>query len=241
MEFRDGGLVIWDVDGTLIPADLRWLRRAIGQSYGLAEEAVVFPETKVHGYTDESIVIDTAVASGISPVAAEEGVPRFYDSISAVMEQGRDELARVQPPYPGAVDSIAALHRQGLVQTVLTGNLRTAAEIKLGTLGLDTHLDLRIGGYGSDNRDRFQLPDVIAQRFSQIYGRPLRPKQTVVIGDAANDIACARYAGFWVAVVTHRASRDELASYEPDAILDGLDPGEVVSVVTSLLSRDDVP
>lgn len=241
MNSQDGGLVVWDVDGTLIPADLRWLRRSIAKTYQLGEAEVTFPAKKVHGYTDESIVVDAAIASGISASEAEEGIGRFHDNLAAVMQLGRGELARVQPPYPGAVQSIAELHRHGFTQTVLTGNLRSAAEIKLGTLGLDTHLDLRIGGYGSDDRDRFQLPDVIARRFAQTYGHPLVPKRTVVVGDAPNDIACARHAGFWVAVVTHRAERHELETYGPDAILDRLDPSEVVSVISSLLARNGLP
>src|SRR3954466_9341689 len=78
VEHRDAGLVIWDVDGTLIPADLRWLRRSIARTYGIDEAAVTFPEKKVHGYTDESIVIDTAISSGIASAEAEAGVPRFH-------------------------------------------------------------------------------------------------------------------------------------------------------------------
>ncbi|GAB1688758.1 HAD family hydrolase [Krasilnikovia sp. M28-CT-15] len=236
MELRDSGLVVWDVDGTLIPADLRWLRRSIAQTFGLAEAAIVFPETKVHGYTDESIVIDTAIASGVSRREAEGGVARFHEALATVMDEGRAELSLVQPPYPGAADSISALQLCGLRQTVLTGNLRLAAEIKLGTLGLDRHLDLRIGAFGSDDRDRFRLPRVIARRFARMYGYDLDASRTVVIGDAPNDIACARQARFSVVVVAHRANRDELAAFHPDAILDRLDPEKVVSAVRSLLN-----
>ncbi|RZU51409.1 phosphoglycolate phosphatase-like HAD superfamily hydrolase [Krasilnikovia cinnamomea] len=235
MELRDRGLVVWDVDGTLIPADLRWLRRSIAKAYGLAKADVTFPDRKVHGYTDESIVIDTAVASGVSPAEAEDGIGRFHDALTTVMTDGRDEMIRVQAPYPGAAESIAALHRSGYRQTVLTGNLRSAAEFKLGRLGLDHHLDLRIGAFGSDDRDRFRLPDVISHRFAQVCGTPLEARRTVVIGDAPNDIACARRAGFSVAVVTHRATREELAEYKPDAILSRLQANEVVSVIRSLL------
>jgi phosphoglycolate phosphatase len=229
------GLVIWDIDGTLIPADLRWLRRAIARTYQLAEADVVFPAKKVHGYTDESIVIDTAVNSGVSSADAEAGIPRFREGMKRIMVEGRDEFARVQPAYRGAVESIAALHRLGFVQTVLTGNLRSAAEIKLNANGLDEHLDLDIGGYGSDARDRFLLPGVVAQRYVAVYGDQLDPMRTVVIGDAPNDIACARHAGFRVAVVAHRASREELAGHEPDVILDSLEPTAVVEAVESLV------
>lgn len=235
MNAGGAGVVIWDVDGTLIPADLRWLRRAIARAYGIAESKVVFPDKKVHGYTDESIVVDTAIASGIDAARAEAGIPSFHDAIAAVMDEGREELGEVQPPYPGAAASIAALHRDGFVQTVLTGNLRSAAEIKLRVAGLDEHLDLRIGGFGSDARDRFQLPAVVARRYHESYGRQLDPARAIVVGDAPNDIACARYAHLHVVVVAHRIGREELNAYHPDMVLDDLDPNGVVGAINSLL------
>lgn len=234
----EAGLVVWDVDGTLIPADLRWLRRAVARTYGLVDSAVVFPTAKVHGYTDESIVIDTAIASGIDEQAAEAGVTRFPDHLAHVMERGRDELTRDQPAYPGAKETIKSLHDAGFVQTVLTGNLRPAAEMKLATAGLDEYIDWSIGGFGSDARDRFDLPDVIRRRYADVLGRRLDPGKTVVIGDAANDIACARHAGFRVIAVTHRVPRDELAQHEPDAILDRLSAPDVVAAVSRLTGEE---
>lgn len=231
---ENSGLVIWDVDGTLIPADLRWLRRAIARTYQLAEGHVVFPSNRVHGYTDESITIDAAVCSGIAPGVAEAEIRRFHDVLSAVMIEGRAELAREQPAYPGAAESMEALGSAGFVQTVLTGNLRFAAETKLRTAGLHNNIDLSIGGFGSDARDRFLLPDIVARRYNDRYGVELDSRRTVIIGDTANDIACARHAGFHVVVVAHRVSRDELSRYEPDAILDNLSPDRVVATVSSL-------
>jgi phosphoglycolate phosphatase len=241
MECDDAGLVIWDVDGTLIPADLRWLRRAIARAYGIPKSAVVFPDEKVHGYTDESIAIDTAIASGVDPLVAEAGIPAFHEAIAAVMRDGRQEFADVQPPYPGAAASITELHRQGVVQTVLTGNLRSAAEAKLEVAALNNYLDLRIGGFGSDARDRFQLPSVVARRYFEVHGRKIDPAQTIVIGDAPNDIACARHAGFRVVVVAHRLPRHELVAHRPDVVLDDLDPPAVVAAISSLRSARTPP
>jgi hypothetical protein len=103
------GVVVWDVDGTLIPADLRWLRRRIAKTYRIPEAQVVFPERRVHGYTDESIVVDAAVTSGVLPTTAEQGLGRFADVLAEVMEDGREELLREQPSYPGAAETTPAL------------------------------------------------------------------------------------------------------------------------------------
>ncbi|MRH90765.1 HAD hydrolase-like protein [Nocardia sp. SYP-A9097] len=236
MSVASAGLVVWDVDGTLIPADLRWLRRAVARTYGISEAEVVFPAARVHGYTDESIVVDTALASGIPVETAERGVEQFHDQLAHVMAEGEAELARDQPAYPGAAETISALNKHGLIQTVLTGNLRSAAEVKLRVAGLDDHLDLEIGAFGSDARDRFDLPAVISQRFPGKYGQSLDPARTVIIGDAPNDIACARHAGFHVIVVAHRASREELTQSSPDAIVEALEADAVVAKVESVLS-----
>ncbi len=122
------------------------------------------------------------------------------------MQAGRAELARVQPAYPGVAESIGELHRRGFVQT-----------------------------YGSDHRDRFQLAAVVARRYRDKFGVELAPGRTVVVGDAPNDIACARSAGFRVVVVAHRESREELVSHGPDAVLDHLEPELVVATITSLV------
>lgn len=44
------GLVIWDIDGTLIPADLRWLRRAIVRTYSLGDGRGFPGSTGARGY-----------------------------------------------------------------------------------------------------------------------------------------------------------------------------------------------
>jgi phosphoglycolate phosphatase len=232
----DAGVVVWDVDGTLIPADLRWLRRAIARTYDLAEDAVRFPDKKVHGYTDESIVIDSAIASGVGSSEAESGIDRFESNLIAVMTDGLSELKRDQIPYPGALEGISQLHERGYTQTVLTGNLRSAAEIKLRAFNLDQYMDLRIGGFGSDDRDRFELPAAVSRRYASLYGRELEPNRVVVIGDAPNDIACARHAGFHVIVVAHRVRADELEPHKPDAILDSLDPVHLIPAIDTVLS-----
>ncbi|MFC9872613.1 HAD family hydrolase [Nocardia salmonicida] len=234
------GLVVWDVDGTLIPADLRWLRRAVAGTYQLDESAVVFPTSRVHGYTDESIVIDTAIASGVTEEAAEEGLNRYPDVLMGVMSRGEAELARDQAAYPGAARTIAALAEHGYIQTALTGNLKVSAAFKLAVTGLDSQLDLDIGAFGSDARDRFDLPAFVADRYEARFGYPLDPARTVIIGDAPNDIATARHADFGVVAVAHRLTSEELAKHSPDAIVDRLDPDTVSKAIhATMRSRAD--
>ncbi|MEV0354806.1 HAD family hydrolase [Nocardia sp. NPDC050697] len=232
---KHAGLIVWDVDGTLIPADLRWLRRAVARTYHLTESAIVFPSSRVHGYTDESIVIDTAIASGVAEANAEKGFARYADVLMDVMAEGEAELARDQAAYPGAADTITALSENGFVQTALTGNLRTSAEFKLKVAGLGADLDLDLGAFGSDARERFDLPAFVVDRFRERFGHPLDPARTVIIGDAPNDIATARHAGFGAVAVAHRLPVEDLAQHAPDAIVDRLEPEAVLRAIRTAM------
>ncbi|MFD6353214.1 hypothetical protein [Nocardia tengchongensis] len=96
MGAEHAGLIVWDIDGTLIPADLRWLRRAVARTYAIAENAVVFLTARVHGYTDEQCGLECGdclsrlvekqpacplvhlQARGV-PVAEKPGSVRFAD------------------------------------------------------------------------------------------------------------------------------------------------------------------
>jgi hypothetical protein len=98
--------------GTVTSADLRRLRRAIARTYSHSETDVVFPAARVHGYTDESIVVESAVASGVSHEAAEHGIARFHDERANVMSEGEEELARDQPAAAHLLDVAVDRHRR---------------------------------------------------------------------------------------------------------------------------------
>ena len=71
----------------------------------------------------------------------------------------RDTLRRPGPRcWPARAEALAALSaRPGVVQTVVTGNIRPVAEIKLGALGPDAGIDFEVGGYGTDDGVRATL------------------------------------------------------------------------------------
>lgn len=62
---------------------------------------------------------------------------------------------RALPGATAAVDALAEV--TSVVQSVVTGNLRQIAELKLSLFGLDRHIDFGVGGYGSDDSDRATL------------------------------------------------------------------------------------
>ena len=145
---------------------------------------------------------------------------------------------------PAAVPAMAADPADGLSgetgrihQSVLTGNIRSVAEVKLAALGLREWLDLCIGAYGDDHEDRTELVAVARRRAAAVHGRSAAAFEgpaTVVIGDTPLDIAAALAAGARaVGVATGSYSADDLAMAGADAVLPDLT--DTATVLRALL------
>ncbi len=131
---------------------------------------------------------------------------------------------------PGAEEALAAVQRQpGVAQSLLTGNLRGNAVLKLATFGLDRYVDFDIGAYGSDHRERPRLVAVARAKAKARYGVELEPRATVMIGDTPLDVAAGLAGGARiVAVASGRYDVDALRSAGADVVLEDLCDTEAV-------------
>lgn len=78
-------------------------------------------------------------------------------------------------------------------------------------------------GYGSDPADRFALTIRAIDRARTTLGRPIDPREVIVIGDTPLDVEAGRTAGaISVAVASGRYVRDELEWSGADHILGAL-------------------
>lgn len=91
------------------------------------------------------------------------------------------------------------------------------------------------GAFGSDHADRNLLVPVALGRAAEHRRRTFHPGQVWVIGDSANDLACARASGArCLLVATGGAGFDELGALGPDAVLPDLgDTDRVVGLLRS--------
>jgi phosphoglycolate phosphatase-like HAD superfamily hydrolase len=121
---------------------------------------------------------------------------------------------------PGAQQAIAALVGTVTAQSVVTGNARAIAKIKLEALDLAEHIDFEVGGYGEDGADRAVLVRLAIQRAERKYGVRFDPRRVVVIGDTPHDIKGAHDNGaVAVGVATGGSSAEELTAAEADVVL----------------------
>ena len=124
--------------------------------------------------------------------------------------------------YPGVAEVLEALHgRDGVVQSLLTGNIEANAAVKVGAFGLDRWLDLEVGAYGSDPHERrSDLVAVARERAAARYGEPTG---AVLVGDTPLDVRrrTRRARGRWRWRPASPTS-DALRESEPDALLEDL-------------------
>jgi phosphoglycolate phosphatase len=142
---------------------------------------------------------------------------------------------------PGAAEAMAALARlgdgHGVVQSLLTGNIRPLAEVKLGPLGLTEHLDLDTGAYGSTHEVRAELVHLARRNASRAYRADFGGEATVIVGDTPLDVEAALATGARaVGVATGGFTVGELAAAGAHAVLPDLADTDLV--VAAILGAD---
>lgn len=207
-------LVLWDIDRTLLytgDIDRLVYRELFEEVVGRPAEHLPARGT---GVTMPLAVRELLRVNLVEPERVEELAREIVQGMPARLGSHHDDIVRAGKVMPGAAAALAAVDRRpGLVPTVVTGNLRGSAEIKLKALSLDKHLDLASGGYASDNPHRPALVRVAQQRAGVRYGCDFTRETTVIIGDSLEDVRTGREGGARViAVASGTTPRHELSA-----------------------------
>ncbi|MDP9005783.1 MAG: haloacid dehalogenase-like hydrolase [Actinomycetota bacterium] len=223
-------LVLWDVDGTLVRAG-----GVASEVFSLAVEHAVGRHPGEHGVlmggkTDPQIALEILAGMGLGAGQDEHHLPLVVERLEAELAGVVDVIREKGQVLPGVPQILAALHDDpDIAQAVLTGNTVTNAATKLAAFELDRWLDLEIGAYGSDDRDRGALVPVALRRAAELRGWEMTADDVWVVGDTPNDLRCARAGGARCALVgTGKVPVTELAALGPDAVLDDLSDVDAV-------------
>lgn len=217
-------LVLWDIDHTLIES--RGVGRAVyRRAFRVATGRELDAYAIVAGRTEQVIAAELLRLNGFEPHSV--AVRTLIAALVSEFESAKSELAIVGRALPGAAATLKLLADDPRIcQSVLTGNVRSLAKLKLETFGLDLNLDLDIGAYGDDHENRANLV-YIAQRRATTRGVTFEAHNTVLIGDTLYDVQAAKGAGARViAVATGECTFDELHAAGADAVLPDLTNGE---------------
>jgi phosphoglycolate phosphatase len=230
-------LVLWDVDYTLVDSG------GVGRElYQMAFREIFgrkMPEpASMAGRTDRAIMTEVLALAG-------EAEPWGHiDEFHAVIAARAPSLAnlvlqrsRALPGAAGALASLAELRGgtagPAVVQSLLTGNIRALAEVKLAPLGLTRHLDLDAGAYGDAHEIRAKLVPLARRNAAAAYGHHFDGPSTVLIGDTPLDVAAALATGARaVGVATGQyAAADLTAAGAHEVLPDLADTDRVLAAV----------
>lgn len=190
-------LVLWDVDHTLINAGgvgIQVYEHAFREMFSLEVPSV---RVSMAGRTDRAIAVELLTTAGLDDPRSH--VTRFQELQAEYAPRLAPMMATEGRVLPGVREAIAAVAagRPGLrvIQSLLTGNVRALAEVKVGALGLTEHLDLDAGAYGTESETRADLVPVARRNAAERYGGDYAGLATILVGDTPLDVEAALAAG----------------------------------------------
>ncbi|MFJ1751229.1 HAD family hydrolase [Streptomyces sp. NPDC088116] len=207
-------LVLWDVDHTLIST------RGVGRELSAAAfhrttGIELREQAKIDGITEPVIFRETAKLHGL--VSDRNDFERFAEALAEEHLKRSAELRERGHALPGAATALDALAAQGVIQTVVTGNVRPVAEIKLQVFGLDRHIAWELGAYGEDADER---PDLVRLSLTRA---ECPSGDAVLIGDTPADVEGGLTVGVRViAVATGRSTEADLHEAGAGSVLTDL-------------------
>lgn len=225
-------LVLWDVDYTLVDSD--GVGRALYQTvFGEMIGGTMPQPGSMAGRTDRAIAVEVLTLAGVDDPRGR--VDEFHRLMASHSSELADLVVERSRVLPGAGEAITALARLGeadgggVVQSLLTGNIRPLAEVKLGPLGLTKHLDLEAGAYGGTHEVRAELVHEARRNAARAYRADFGGDATVIVGDTPLDVEAALATGARaVGVATGRFTVSELAAAGAHAVLPDLADTDVV-------------
>jgi phosphoglycolate phosphatase-like HAD superfamily hydrolase len=209
--------VLFDIDGTLLVTGgagaVAW-QRAFRELYGV--DANIEEHTHA-GMTDPeiaAIVFREVIGREGSEAERAEAINAYLGKLEdAVNESSGYEVK------PGIEQLLPRLAERGTLLGIVTGNIESAAQIKLARGGLNRFF--AFGGYGSDSSDRTELTKRAVERGGEVIGSPLDLGATIAVGDTPRDVAAGHGAGIRVVgVATGVYTVEQLATAGADWTLD---------------------
>lgn len=219
--------ILFDKDGTLVDFNATWFGVADFMALDAAEgdrwKADKLLAVAGFDFTAKRFKPDSIFASGTNLDVVELWFPRLSSEEQLGAVARFNEITSAQGsamavPLPGALETLATLHRKSYRLGVATNDSTSGCERTLLTLGI---AQLFEAAYGYDAvANPKPAPDTILA-FSDLTG--LRPAEIAMVGDNRHDLEMARAGGCGLAVgvLSGTGTRRSLAPIA-DVVLDSV-------------------
>jgi phosphoglycolate phosphatase len=219
-------VVIFDLDGTLVDSAPD-IQRSLAAGFGPLG-VPPFPLDAVKGMIGggAAVAIRRAAVEArfeLTPEIEASIYARFMETYAAASAEGRGL-------YPGAVELLPELARQGKGLGLVTNKAEPITHIALKALGIANCFAAIVGA--RDSLPKKPHPAGLQAALSQLGARA---QDAVMIGDSAADIGAAQAAGCRSIAISHGYSRVPARDLGADAVIDRL--SEVGAALTILAGR----
>jgi phosphoglycolate phosphatase len=203
-------LVVFDLDGTLVDAT-RDIATAVNVALGrAAPDLPQLAEPTVRAFIGEG------VHSLLARVSAHVGRPQLAEALfPAYVEAYGQHLLDTTRAYPGVAQTLDTLRLRGHRLAVLTNKPGDFSRAILAGLGLATCFTRVLGG--GDGVPRKPDPAGLLRLVAE---HEVTPRQTVLVGDSAIDVATGRAAGVTTIGLSYGLDPDGLRAARPALLLD---------------------
>ncbi|OEJ58750.1 phosphoglycolate phosphatase [Streptomyces agglomeratus] len=232
-------LVLWDIDRTLLyvgDIDRQVYREAFAEVVGRPAERLPARGT---GVTMPLAIRALLMDNGVPEDDVPELLPRMVELVPQRLAAHTEDLREHGVLMPGAVEALRSVHgRHDYVPTVVTGNLKTNALLKLAAFDLGGYVDAEIGGFASDDPHRPALVAIAQKRAQAKHGASFTRSNTVIIGDSLEDVRTGLEGGApVVAVASGKTPVAALRDAGADVVLETLeDLQELHDAIASVVS-----
>ncbi|MFN8657467.1 MAG: HAD hydrolase-like protein [Candidatus Obscuribacterales bacterium] len=214
-------LILFDIDETMLHSagvGRRALEAALTESCG---RHINMDGLSLSGKTDPQIIREALIHNGHDHDDLDQLLLKTFEVYLPRLER---EVAksREMTVHGGVIELLEELATASWANLgLLTGNIEPGARIKLQPFSLNRFFPM--GAYGSDSHDRMQLPAIAHKRAIDHFEQDFTPADIVIIGDAVNDVLCAKgYGARSIAVATGRTPKSDLEALSPDHLFDTL-------------------
>jgi phosphoglycolate phosphatase len=204
------GLVIFDLDGTLVDSKLD-LVHSVNAARGLMNLPPI-SEQLVSSYVGNGAPV--LMQRALGPQASEAEVARGLEFFMTYYRAHMLDNTRL---YPGVKDALDRLREAGAKMAVLTNKPVRLSRLMVEGLGLKQHFFQVYGGNSFEQKK----PDPIGIE-TLLRESGLARERTIMVGDSGVDIQTARNAKVQACGVSYGFQPESFVEYPPDFVVDDL-------------------
>lgn len=204
-------LILWDIDGTLMHCGAdgtKALNQTFYELYGLED---AFSRVGI-GSAMDSVILERIMENFNLDKNDLSKVKKVYvEILHNILKQ--NENKRILPGVKDLLEHIKS--SRNCFNALLTSNLRSGAETKLESVGLNRYF--HVGGFGDDIGEKWDAAKKGIAEAEEHYRVNFQKENIYLIGDSAYDIECAKKIGIVsIGVATGWMDYEVLKSHGPD-------------------------